>query len=165
MSTNARLIGMSTQKTTLFTVVSRRHLTAWLVVLLALFAFRVSSQLFVANYPLPYFPEFAAWHSGALPYPILLAAQIFILAVAPVFVWRFFTTSVEKIPSLGKILYAVGSLYWGLMLLRLLLGLSLLSEVYWFTQQLPALFHLLLANMFMLIGDYHRNGGKGYAYE
>ena len=57
-----------------------RH-AALLWILLALFCFRVVAQLAVAVAPLPFLPSFEAWHSGALPYPVLVACQLLIVAL------------------------------------------------------------------------------------
>ena len=50
-------------------------------VLLALFALRVTGQLLVVAGLAPFLPPMEDWQSGLLPYPLLLASQILILAV------------------------------------------------------------------------------------
>ena len=51
-------------------------------VLLAVFVFRVFAQLLQSYAPTPALPPFAAWESGALPYPALVAAQAVIIIVS-----------------------------------------------------------------------------------
>jgi hypothetical protein len=47
------------------------------------------------------------------------------------------------------------------MLLRLILGLTLLSSVSWFATPIPAFFHLVLASIVLVIGHYHYRIGQG----
>ncbi len=137
-----------------------RRVAWWLAALLGLFAFRVRGQLLVAQSPRPYLPDFYAWHSAVLPYPALLVIQLAVLAGGILIVWRFCTDPGDQKPVPGQVIYMFAWLYWGAMSLRLLLGLTLLQGVHWFAQSLPALFHLVLANMLMLVGDYHRHRGE-----
>ena len=58
--------------------------TAYFNILLALFlmfALKVAAQLIQAFDPVPFLPPFAAWNSGALPYPLLVLSQMLIMAV------------------------------------------------------------------------------------
>lgn len=135
---------------------STQRLGHWMTLILALFAFRVMSQFLVLYYPLDYYPDFDAWHSAALPYPTLFLCQILIFIVGAVFVWRINANSIVRKQKLGTVLFRLGWVYWSVMVFRLMLGLTLLRDVHWFAQTLPALFHLLLANMLILVGIYHR---------
>ena len=137
-----------------------RRVGWWLTALFGLFALRVLGQLLVAQSPLPYLPDYHAWHSAILPYPALLAIQLVGLAGGILTLWRFCTDPGDRKPVLGQVLYTFAWLYWTAMSLRLLLGLTLLQGVHWFAQSLPALFHLVLANILMLVGDYHRHRGE-----
>ncbi len=137
-----------------------RRVAWWLAALLGLSAFRVLGQLLVAQSPRPYLPDFHAWHSAVLLYPALLVNQLAVLAGKILIVWRFCTDSGDRKPVLGQVLYTFAWLYWSAKFLRLLPGLTLLQEVRWFAQSLPALFHLVLANMLMLVGDYYRHHGE-----
>ncbi|MDE0207469.1 MAG: hypothetical protein OXP66_15765, partial [Candidatus Tectomicrobia bacterium] len=49
--------------------------------LTALFVLRVCAQLVQALYPVGWIPEFEAWQSGVLPYPVLLASQFGIIGL------------------------------------------------------------------------------------
>ena len=86
--------------------------------------------------------------------------QLAVLAGGVLLVWRFFTNPGQRRPLLGRVINNLAWVYWGAMFLRLLLGLTLLQDVHWFARSLPALFHLVLANMLMLLGDYHRHRGE-----
>ena len=52
-----------------------------LAVLAALFLLRVAGQALVAFAGTPGLPPMGEWYSGLLPYPLLLPAQVLILAV------------------------------------------------------------------------------------
>jgi len=142
--------------TDLFFSPVQRLLGSWMILLLGLFAVRLIIQLQVMVNPMAYFPEFDDWHSAMMPYSVLFASQILILMGGWFYVWRLFNTRVIRKPKLGIILYTLGWVYWSIMLMRLVLGFTLLQDIHWFNQTLPALFHLLLANILMLIGNYHR---------
>jgi len=147
---------MDLPKTDYFYSTYQRQLGAWLILLLGLFAVRVIIQLQLAINPVTNFSEFDEWHSATMSYPILLGSQVLILVSGWVYVWRLFTSRVAQRPQLGIVLYTLGWLYWSVMLVRLILGLTLYRDVHWFAQEIPALFHLLLANMLMLVGNFHR---------
>ncbi|MCY4625891.1 MAG: hypothetical protein OXC99_12955 [Chloroflexi bacterium] len=46
------------------------------------------------------------------------------------------------------------------MAVRLVAGLTLLSDVEWFASTLPALFHVVLASFILLFGHYLYRAGK-----
>ena len=52
----------------------------WLVWLLGAFLLRVAAQPLALVLAWPWLPPFAAWQSGALPYPGLLASQLILAA-------------------------------------------------------------------------------------
>ena len=51
----------------------------WLWALTALFAIRVISQPLALVIDFRWLPRFESWHSGVMPYPLLVVAQLFIL--------------------------------------------------------------------------------------
>jgi len=147
---------MDSLHTDLFYSSRQRQLGAWMILLLGLFAVRVILQLQIMLTPRAYFPAFDDWLSALLPYPLLFTSQVLILIGGLLYVWFLFNTRVVQRPKLGCVLYTLGWVYWFVMLIRLVLGFTVLQDSHWFDQTLPALFHLLLANMLMLIGNYHR---------
>ena len=62
---------------------------AALWILLALFTGRVLGQLAVALDVAPFLPPMDEWQSGLLPYPVLLAAQVVLLAGLGTICWQF----------------------------------------------------------------------------
>jgi hypothetical protein len=133
---------------------SRRYARGlWL--LLLLFAFRVVAQPLALVVDSDVLPPFESWHSAALPYGVLLAFQAAILMAFGWTAWRFTTGEVRPRRAIGIVALPFGGLYFSLMLLRLLLGLTMLSHVRWFASPLPTVFHLVLATFVMLYGHFH----------
>jgi hypothetical protein len=60
-------------------------------------------------------------------------------------------------PSIGKgrVIIALGLLYFGIMLLRLVLGFTIAQDHSWFSAKLPTMFHLVLATFLILYGHFH----------
>ena len=123
--------------------------------MLALFCFRVLAQLIQSLVDLESLPSFEAWQSGALPYWLLLVFQILIIGVCAWSAWRFTVGKVCAKRSRGLILLCFGMVYFGLMIVRLSLGLTIFSGHYWFDKPLPSFFHLVLATFVLTVGYYH----------
>lgn len=126
-----------------------------MLVLFVLFSFRVLAQLVQGWHPLPFLPSFEAWQSGALPYEFLLAAQIVIMAACLTAIRRFIAGSVMPSIRNGKIALTLGIVYFSVMLVRLIAGLTVASDHFWFRARLPTLFHLVLASFVILYGHFH----------
>lgn len=126
-----------------------------LSVLAALFVFRVAAQLIQFWHPMEVLPPFEAWHSGALPYGMLLAAQGAIGSLCGRIIWRLYQGGIPQSTKKGKWLLYLGSLYLVVMSIRLVLGLTIASQHAWFGATLPAFFHLVLAMFVILYGRYH----------
>ena len=127
----------------------------WLWLLLVAFAFRVAAQPATLVFKDSFLPPFESWHSDLLPYGVLLASQLLILAILGWSSWRFTTGDVVPLRGLGVAALAFGGLYFGAMALRLILGFTLFSDRQWFTSLLPTLFHFVLAAFVMLFGHFH----------
>ncbi len=126
-----------------------------LLILAGLFAFRVSAQLIQFVYPMPFLPSYEAWHSGALPYGVLLMTQGVILALCLRIVWGVFKGTIVVSRQKGKSLLRVGIIYLVLMGARLMIGLTIASDHYWFGATLPAVFHIVLASFLVVYGENH----------
>ena len=135
---------------------SRRtaHVAA-LASLTGAFACRVAAQLVQYASPTRLLPPFEAWQGSGLGYPALLASQIVILVLMIRGTAAVFRRTRPR-PRFGAWLIALGALYFVSMLVRLVLGLTLLAHVAWFAKPLPALFHLVLAGYVLALGHYHR---------
>ena len=126
-----------------------------LLILSGLFAFRVTAQLIQFVYPVSFLPSYAAWHSGALPYGVLLLAQDVILAVCLRVVWSVFQGTVIASRQKGNILLGLGAIYLLSMGVRLMIGLTVASDHFWFGATLPTIFHIVLASFLIVYGRFH----------
>ena len=131
-----------------------RH-AALLSLLLLAFLFRVIAQLVQAWRPIVWLPPFDAWHSGALPYPVLVIAQVLIVAVALWCIVGIASGSQRANPRAGAILRVLGWIYAVVMAARLVLGLTVLHAIRWFDAPLPSMFHLVLASMVLALASFH----------
>lgn len=117
--------------------------------LTALFALRVAAQ------PLaliePHLPAFDAWHGDVMPYPVLLASQLLILAFMVTLNRACMRGQLVLRPRLAQTLTVLGWLYFSAMLARLALGQVLNPAPAWFDRPLPTLFHLVLSVWLLLL--------------
>ena len=134
---------------------SSREYARWLWLLLALFIVRVIAQPLALLTSAPFLPPFEAWHSGLLPYPALVAAQLLIIAWLARTAWRFSNAAVTPSYRVGVSMLTLGAVYFAVMLLRLVLGLTILSSNRWFSSILPTVFHLVLASYLLVYGHFH----------
>jgi hypothetical protein len=126
-----------------------------LLVLLLIFCFRVIAQLLQAFYPINILPPFEAWHSGAVPYPVLFVFQVVIIVIFGRGVWQLRNENVKTSYRRGKVILVFGGLYFASMLFRLLIGLTLAVDHSWFGAIIPTIFHLVLASFILIYGHYH----------
>jgi hypothetical protein len=134
----------------------RRRYAAVLGLLLLAFLFRVTAQLVQAFSPVAWLPPFDAWHSATLPYPALVAAQVAIVALALWCIAGLLNGGLKPDPRIGGVLRVLGWIYFAVMALRLVLGLTVLHRLRWFDAPLPSLFHLVLASMVLTLASFHR---------
>jgi hypothetical protein len=134
--------------------VSARSYAGVLWLLTSLFAFRVLAQPAALVFE-DLLPSFDSWDGGVLPYPVLLVTQLVILGCLARTAWRFSIGKVRPARRSGRLALAFGVVYFAVMFLRLLLGVTALSDVRWFASPLPAFFHLVLATYLLLCGYWH----------
>src|SRR6185503_1584183 len=108
-------------------------------------------------------PPFESWHSAALPYSVLLATQLTILGTLGWTARRFTNGNVVARRSIGRVALILGALYFITMVIRLILGLTVLRSTRWFASPIPTLFHLVLASSVLLYGRFHWIHGGGPA--
>ena len=133
-----------------------RHF-AWVVTGLTLaFLARVASQAVQKWAPVSFLPPFGDFQGSGLPYPVLLTAQVAILVIAVVVIARMHRGKRLASPRLIVPVSVAGALYFAVMAVRLVLGLSVLSHSGWFSTWIPTVFHLVLASKLILIGAYQR---------
>jgi len=138
-----------------------RRYAVWLWLLLGLFLFRVVAQPLTLLVHSRFLPPFESWYSGALSYPALIVSQLLIL------IWLLYTSrqftngDVKASARLGVTMLIFGAAYFILMLLRLVLGTTLLSGQRWFASPVPTFFHLVLATYLLVYGHFHFYYGSG----
>jgi hypothetical protein len=114
-----------------------------LTALTLLFALRVSGQALVAFLDVGWLPPMAAWYSGLVPYPILLAVQIVILAVQVRLDWHVWRRGWAPPPRGSTALRWVSYAYALAMLVRLVLRPA---------HAIPVFFHWVLAAYVYTLG-------------
>ena len=132
----------------------------WMLALAALFGLRVLAQAVQWAGPVPFLPPFDAWQGSGLPYPVLLASQLLIVALLARALLVMRSHSIKPASWKHRACFILGGAYFAAMALRLVAGLTFLSHVEWFVQSLPALFHLVLAAFVLLFGHYVYSAGR-----
>jgi hypothetical protein len=123
----------------------------------ALFVLRVLGQAVVAGWDVGFLPPFERWQSGLLPYPVLLAAQVVLVALMLKIVGDFARADgyfVRLRPRTGRILMGLGSLYALTMVVRYGVTMAAYPERRWFTGTIPIWFHFVLAAFVLTLGHY-----------
>jgi hypothetical protein len=153
------------EATTSESLTTTQNYAKWLWLCAGLFAIRVIAQAISRVFPSEFLPNFESWHGGVLPYPTLLTTQLLILFWL---VWTARKISLNCLhprQRIGMIAMMFASLYFIIMLLRLILGLTILSDHRWFASYLPAFFHLVLAGYLFLYGHFHFRHGLKKAHK
>jgi hypothetical protein len=127
--------------------------------LTALFAIRVISQPLALVIDFHWLPRFESWHSGVLPYPLLVVAQLFILAWLAMIAHRVSHNTVKLNRTSGRFLIAIGTVYAATMVTRLVLGATVLRDDRWFASPVPTIFHLGLASYLFVFGHLQTRHG------
>jgi hypothetical protein len=119
----------------------------------ALFAFRVIAQVEVLLLEPAWLPGMDAWYSGLLPYPLLLPAQIAILAIMTVAAWNPRVRRglfARAHPRAARALRGFAIAYAAAMAARLLWIVGQHGYEFWREGAIPVAFHWVLA-LFLLI--------------
>lgn len=136
-----------------------REISPWLWALLLLFVLRVVGQMLVAFGSVGFLPPMAQWYSGLLPYPLLLPAQLGIIAL-------MLKICVDY--TRGRGLFVVphrffagpwlvfGWLYLAVMVVRWPVQVALRPESHWYDGTIPVVAHWGLAAFVILVGRDHR---------
>lgn len=113
--------------------------------LTVLFAIRVAGQATQRWWPQSSLPPFGAFQGSGLPYPLLLFAQVIILALM-VRATRHVAAGTYK-PSVRKIRFLswFGGVYMAGSVLRIMVGYAVPTAPPWFSTWIPAFLHLVLA--------------------
>ncbi|HKR64736.1 MAG TPA: hypothetical protein VJZ00_13470 [Thermoanaerobaculia bacterium] len=113
--------------------------------LLALFVMRVVAQIAVVLVHPRWLPPMKDWYSGLLAYPLLLPAQIAIIALM-LFMIRQVARGVERNRRIAIGVFVFASLYAAAMLVRFIVLRTHHPEYAWYEGgMIPILFHWVLA--------------------
>jgi hypothetical protein len=130
-----------------------------LAVLAAAFLGRVLGQVVVALFNPAFLPPMPEWYSGLIPYPALLPIQLVILGFQFQVSRQLWTgrgpLAVAR-PRLGAGLTWFSLIYFGAMLARYIVTMSLHPERRWFGGAIPIVFHWVLAAYLYILSRYHR---------
>ena len=135
-----------------------RGYAAALWVLLSLFVLRVVGQALVAFLDVKILPPMEEWYSGLLPYPWLLPSQfLIILLYSKVCIDFTRGNGFSVVPrrSFGLGFLAFGSVYFGVMVARYVIRMSLYPHERWTGGSIPTFFHWVLAAYLLVFGTYH----------
>lgn len=125
----------------------------WL--LCALFAARVLGQALQRWLPQPFLPPEEAFQGSSLPYAVLLATQLAILAAMLYVTVRMQTGALVPSRRLGVMLAWAGAVYMTFSIGRIAVGLAMPEAHSWFRTWIPAFFHLVLAGFVLTVSLYH----------
>jgi hypothetical protein len=132
-----------------------------LAVLALLFLGRVVGQALVAFLSVRWLPAMHEWHSGLIPYPILLAIQLIMLAIMIQIsrdIWRGSGFFGRARPNWSRYLVGFSAVYAAAMMLRYILTMILLPEMRWFGGTIPIFFHFVLAAFLFKWGRFQSSG-------
>ena len=137
---------------------SLRAYAAVLCLLAGLFCLRVLGQVLVAFFDVPFLPPMQEWYSGLIPYPILLPAQGLIILLLVKICSDFsrghgFFVAPKMV--MGRVLCWFSYLYFGSMVLRYVVTMTLYPERRWTGGTIPIVFHCVLAAYLFTVGHFH----------
>jgi hypothetical protein len=137
----------------------RRHGFA-LSVLLAAFVIRVGIQLWQSVSPTEALPPFEAWQSGTIPYWALLISQVVIIAVSLWVIAGLLRGTMKVNVTAGRIITWIGVAYFIFAVGRFVAGFTVAKDVPFLDDHLPGFFHIVLASMVLIAGDFFRGGER-----
>ena len=91
-----------------------------MLLLSVLFVLRVAAQLVQALHEVPFLPPFDAWQGSSTPYPALLGAQVVIIAILAVVLWRVRAGLISPSPWKYWTCFVLGGIYFSVMAFRLM---------------------------------------------
>ncbi len=126
--------------------------------LTTLFACRVSGQILVAAFAVPWLPPMVEWYSGLLPYPVLLPVQLGMLAGMGwlnLGVHRGTGVLATRRPRTGRVLVGFAIVYALVMAVRYVVFQGWYPERGWFPPgSIPIMFHFVLAAYVFTLGRF-----------
>ena len=137
---------------------SRFH-TRLLGLLAVVFLGRVLVQLAQYFHPVDFLPGFEEWQSGALPYAVLVALQVAIIAVQLRVIGAVSRGRCLLGAQWRRAVSVFAIIYLAVMAFRLTAGLTFATDGGWLDARLPTIFHLVLAS-FLFTWVHHESNGR-----
>jgi len=134
-----------------------RAVVTLLWILTLLFTGRVLGQAVQRWWPQSFLPSFNAFQGSGLPYPLLLIAQLVILALMVRAALRVGAGTLSPSQGQRRFLIGFGILYMAGSVTRIVIGLAVPASPHWFTAGIPAFFHLVLASFVITLALHARN--------
>lgn len=119
------------------------------------FALRTLAQALQIGSPVTWLPQADAFQGSELPYPLLLGAQVAILALMLRVCLRVLRGGFIARVREGRVLFVSGAIYMIAMLGRLGIGLTVPAAASWFRAWIPTAFHLVLATFILTLAHLH----------
>lgn len=122
------------------------------------FFLRVIGQALVATGQASFLPPMEEWHSGLIPYAVLLPTQFAILVVQAAIsrdIWKGDGTFARRRPRVGRGLQWFSYVYFAVMVLRYVVTMAVYSERRWLSGTIPIFFHWVLAAYLLTLGRYY----------
>ena len=135
--------------------IRRRFYAGLLTVFVVLFALRVAAQGVQRWTPQPFLPPFDDFQGSPLPYGVLLASQLFILAAIAHYTLRLRAGTLRPSRLAGAVLAWLGGTYMVVSLGRIAIGLTVPGAGPWFSAWVPATLHVVLAAFVVTLAYYH----------
>jgi len=124
-------------------------------ILSLLFALRVLAQALQRWLPQSWLPPFGHFQGSNLSYPVLLSAQLLILAAMLRCTWTAQRTELTAGTRLSRTLLWCGAIYMSGSVARLTIGLTISIAPPWFRAWISAVFHLVLAAFVLTLAWTH----------
>jgi hypothetical protein len=135
----------------------------WILTLL--FAGRVAAQAMQRWWPQPFLPAFRAFQGSHLSYPVLLTAQLLILAAMLRGSWKAQRGTLQPSGRAATALRWCGALYMAASLARLDVGLTFSAAPPWFHAWISEVFHLVLAGFVLTLAAFHRRASLAQEFD
>lgn len=132
-----------------------RRYTYVLRCLTLLFALRVAAQAVQRWSPVDGLAPFSEFQGSALPYSLLLAIQLLLLALMIAAIVDVEGGPHRRKPRAARVLRWIGCVYMAGSVGRIAVGLTFPDPPVWFTAWIPAIFHVILALFVLTLAAYH----------
>lgn len=131
----------------------RRSRTRYALTLLTLlFVGRIVGQLVARLGEVAWLPPDVLWHAAVVPYSALIAAQIALLGVMAITIWRL--DRIREKPVLAVLLAWFATAYAATMIVRFVVGAAGLTRIAWFDAPISTPFHLVLAGWLLILAHH-----------